>query len=93
MSQITYEEVNLMLRLYDLRREPRLREAQPRPSSPVPKTAGRQSDSIATTIAKSAARTVTNIAVREASKAIFGSGRNAGILGNLVRGVLGGLQK
>src|SRR6478752_5681780 len=34
--------------------EPRLREAQPRPSSPVPKTAGRQSDSIATTIAKSA---------------------------------------
>ena len=41
---------------------------------------------------KSAARTATNIAVREAS-AIFGSGRNAGILGNLVRGVLGGLQK
>jgi hypothetical protein len=28
MSQITYEEVNLMLRLYDLRREPRLREAR-----------------------------------------------------------------
>jgi len=28
MSQITYEEVNLMLKLYDLRREPRLREAR-----------------------------------------------------------------
>jgi hypothetical protein len=28
MSQVTYEEVNLMLRLYDLRREPRLREAR-----------------------------------------------------------------
>src|SRR3954469_2930682 len=73
--------------------EPRLREAQPQPSSPAPKTAGRHSDSITTTIVKSAARTATNIAVREASKAIFGSGRNAGILGNLVRGVLGGLQK
>ncbi|HLG48216.1 MAG TPA: helicase HerA-like domain-containing protein [Reyranella sp.] len=74
--------------------EPRLREAQPPqpPSSRVPKTGGR-SDSIETTIIKSAARTATNIAVREASKAIFGSGRNAGILGSLVRGVLGGLQK
>src|SRR5260221_81610 len=28
MSQISYEEVNLMVRLYDLRREPRLREAR-----------------------------------------------------------------
>jgi hypothetical protein len=28
MSQVTYEEVNLMLRLYDLRREARLREAR-----------------------------------------------------------------
>ncbi|MBS0523736.1 MAG: DUF853 family protein, partial [Proteobacteria bacterium] len=67
--------------------EPRLREAQPqqRPSSPVPKSGGR-SDSLETTIIKSAARTATNIAVREASKAIFGSGRNAGILGSLVRG-------
>ncbi len=27
-SQITYDEVNLMLKLYDLRREPRLREAR-----------------------------------------------------------------
>jgi len=28
MAQVTYEEVNLMLRLYDMRREPRLREAR-----------------------------------------------------------------
>jgi len=28
MAQVTYDEVNLMLRLYDLRREPRLREAR-----------------------------------------------------------------
>ena len=28
MSQITYDEVNLMLRLYDMRREPRMREAR-----------------------------------------------------------------
>jgi uncharacterized protein len=73
--------------------EPRLREAQPRPSSPVPKTPASRSDSLETTIIKSAARTATNIAVREASKAIFGSGRNAGILGSLVRDVLGGLKK
>jgi hypothetical protein len=77
------------------RPEPRLREARPAPapSSPVPRTPARRSDTITTTIVKSAARTATNYAVREASKAIFGSGRNAGILGSLVRGVLGGLQK
>src|SRR5207245_7672529 len=28
MAQITYEEVNLMLRLYDMRREPRLRQGR-----------------------------------------------------------------
>ncbi len=28
MAQITYEEVNLMLRLYDMRREARLRQAR-----------------------------------------------------------------
>ena len=28
MAQITYDEVNLMLRLYDMRREPRLRQAR-----------------------------------------------------------------
>ncbi|MBS0541569.1 MAG: hypothetical protein JSR47_22580, partial [Proteobacteria bacterium] len=54
---------------------------------------GRRSDTLGEAITKSAARTVTNIAVREASKAIFGSGRNSGILGGLVRGVLGGLVK
>jgi hypothetical protein len=38
-------------------------------------------------------RTATNVAVREASKAIFGSGRNSGLLGGIVRGVLGSLVK
>jgi len=28
MSEVTHEQVNLMLRLYDIRREPRLREAR-----------------------------------------------------------------
>jgi hypothetical protein len=28
MGQVTHEQVNLMLRLYDIRREPRLREAR-----------------------------------------------------------------
>jgi len=77
------------------RPEPRLREARPMPppSSPVPRTPARRSDTITTTIVKSAARTATNIAVREASKAIFGSGRNSGILGQIVRGALGGIIK
>jgi hypothetical protein len=80
------------------RPQPRLREAQPPapppPPSP-PKVPARRSDSFGEAIAKSAARTVTTIAVREASKAIFGSGRgnSGGILGGLVRGVLGGLVK
>ncbi|HTE37778.1 MAG TPA: helicase HerA-like domain-containing protein, partial [Reyranella sp.] len=75
--------------------EPRLREAQPVPvpSSPVPRTPAGRSDTITTTIVKSAARTATNIAVREASKAIFGSGRNSGILGQIFRGALGGIMK
>jgi len=75
--------------------EPRLREAQPvpPPSAPVPRTPASRSDTITTTIVKSAARTATNIAVREASKAIFGSGRNGGILGQILRGTLGGLVK
>jgi DNA helicase HerA-like ATPase len=75
------------------RPQPRLREAQPPAPPPMPKAPARRSDTIGESIAKSAARTVTNIAVREASKAIFGSGRNSGILGGLVRGVLGGLVK
>jgi DNA helicase HerA-like ATPase len=77
------------------RREPRLRQAQqpdaPPPSSRVPRTPASRSDTITTTIVKSAARTATNIAVREASKAIFGSGRNSGILGQIIRGTLGGI--
>ena len=28
MAQVSYDEVNLMLRLYDMRREPRLRQAR-----------------------------------------------------------------
>jgi DNA helicase HerA-like ATPase len=75
------------------RPQPRLREAQVPAPPPQPRAPARRSDSIGEAIAKSAARTVTNIAVREASRAIFGSGRNSGILGNIVRGVLGGLQK
>jgi len=31
--------------------------------------------------------------VREASKAIFGSGRNAGVLGQIIRGTLGSIIK
>ncbi len=40
MGDVSHEQVNLMLRLYDIRREPRLREAREwfmnnfRPSSP-----------------------------------------------------------
>jgi DNA helicase HerA-like ATPase len=81
---------------------PRLREAEappapaPKASTPktsTPKTPARRGDSIGTTITKTAVRTATNVAVREASKAIFGSGRNSGVLGGLVRGVLGSLMK
>ena len=77
------------------RPQPRLREAQPPAPPPPPKVPAHRGDSVGEAIAKSAARTVTNIAVREASKAIFGSGRKGdiGILGGLVRGVLGGLRK
>jgi uncharacterized protein len=76
------------------RPQPRLREAQP-PVPPPQKAPARRSDSFSEAITKSAARTVTTIAVREASKAIFGSGRGntGGLLGGLVRGVLGGLTK
>jgi hypothetical protein len=62
----------------------------------VPKTSSRRSDSIGETIAKSAVRTATNIAVREASKAIFGAGRrgaSGGLLGSILRGTLGGMMK
>jgi hypothetical protein len=75
------------------RPRPRLREAKPPASAPEPRVPGRRSDSIGTTITKTAVRTATNVAVREASKAIFGSGRNSGVLGDIVRGVLGSLVR
>ena len=70
-------------------RVPRSTPAEPRPPS-------RRSDTIGETIAKSAARTATTVVVREASKAVFGTGRKGsggGLLGGLLRGVLGGLVK
>ncbi len=65
-------------------------------TEPTPRAPSRRSDTIGETIAKSAARTATTVVVREASKAVFGSGRKGaggGLLGSLVRGVLGGLTK
>ena len=49
--------------------------------------AGRRSDSIGTTIAKTASRTVTNVLVREATKAVMKNG------GSILRGVLGSILK
>ena len=79
-------------------KKPRLREAEPpsapaptapKPSAPsVPKApAGRRSDSIGTTIAKTATRTVTNVLVREATRAVMKNG------GSILRGVLGSILK
>jgi DNA helicase HerA-like ATPase len=75
--------------------QPRLRqslppEEQPEPRSRVPAT--RRTDSLGTSIAKSAARTATNVVVREATRAMIG-GRGGGIAGQLLRGVLGSLMK
>jgi uncharacterized protein len=68
-------------------KKPRLREAGP-PTPTVPKTpAGRRSDSIGTTIAKTATRTVTNVIVREATRAVMKNG------GSILRGVLGSILK
>jgi len=77
------------------RGQPRLRqslppEEQPEPRSRVPAT--RRSDSLGTSIAKSAARTATNVVVREATKAMVG-GRGGGLAGQLLRGVLGSILK
>src|SRR4029450_4937715 len=79
-------------------KKPRLREAEPptapTPTAPKPPTptvpkapAGRRSDSIGTTIAKTATRTVTNVLVREATKAVMTNG------GSILRGVLGSILK
>lgn len=85
------------------RSQPRLREAQP-PSSPrpaeprssEPRAPARRGDSIGEAIAKTAARTVTNVAIREVSKAVLGGGRrgsSGGLLDGILRGVLGSLRK
>ncbi|MBM3621261.1 MAG: DUF853 family protein [Alphaproteobacteria bacterium] len=77
------------------RGQPRLRQSLPPEEQPEPRgraPAARRSDSLGTTIVKSAARTATNIAVREATKAVIG-GRGGGIAGSLLRGVLGSILK
>ena len=59
-----------------------------RPSPPrTPRPPARRSDSIGTTIAKTAARTVTNVVVREATRIVMKNG------GSILRGVLGSLLK
>ncbi len=80
------------------RGQPRLRQAQPPEEAPAPRgraPAGSRNDSFGTTVAKTAARTVTNVAVRELTKAVLGGGRGGGggIVGGLLRGVLGSLIK
>ncbi len=75
---------------------PRLREAQPPVEKPAPR--GRQTDSMATTIAKAAARSMATMAAREASKAVFGrtgigSRIGSSVGGAVLRGVLGSIFK
>ncbi len=69
--------------------KPRARTSSPRipaePKSPRPPTS--RSDSISTTVAKTAARTVTNVLVREVTRAVFKDGAS------ILRGVLGSLRK
>ena len=69
--------------------KPRPRTSQPRPSAEPrpPRTTASRSDSISTTVAKTAARTVTNVLVREVTRAVFKDG------GAILRGVLGSLRK
>ena len=69
--------------------KPRARTGQPRiPTEPrPPRTTASRSDSISTTVAKTAARTVTNVLVREVTRAVFKNG------GSILRGVLGSLRK
>jgi len=66
------------------------------PQAPMPAPEPRRapasrSDSLGTAITKSAARTVTNVVVREAAKAVFG-GRNS-LGGQILRGVLGSILR
>ena len=64
----------------------------PQAPQPEPRRApASRTDSIGTSIAKTAARTVTNVVVREAAKAVF-SGRNS-LGGQILRGVLGSILR
>jgi DNA helicase HerA-like ATPase len=69
--------------------KPRTRTAKVgMPAEPkAPRTSGSRSDSIGTTVAKTAARTVTNVLVREVTRAVFKNG------GSILRGVLGSLRR
>ena len=69
--------------------KPRPRSSAPRsPAEPKPpRPPASRSDSIGTTVAKTAARTVTNVLVREVTRAVFKDGAS------ILRGVLGSLRK
>jgi uncharacterized protein len=69
------------------RPQPRLREAKPPPEAPAPRPAGRRSDTLGEAMIKSAGRTVANVVVREATRAVMKNG------GSILRGVLGSLLK
>jgi DNA helicase HerA-like ATPase len=69
------------------RPRPRLGEPKSPPAPKPSRTPASRSDSIGTTIAKTATRTVTNVIVREATKAVMKNG------GSILRGVLGSILK
>ena len=69
------------------RPRPRASAPRPPPEPKVPRTPASRSDSIGTTMAKTATRTVTNVIVREATRAVMKNG------GSILRGVLGSLLK
>lgn len=62
------------------------------PSAPTTRRPLRRTDSVVDVMAKTAARTATQVAVKEVSRALFG-GRSGGVAGKLMRGILGGLLK
>ena len=70
--------------------KPRLREAQPAPPPPPPrepKVPARRGDTLGEAMMKSAGRTVANVVVREATRAIMRNGKS------ILRGVLGSMVK
>ena len=70
--------------------KPRLREAQPAPPAPPPrepKAPTRRGDTLGEAMMKSAGRTVANVVVREATRAVMRNGKS------ILRGVLGSLVK